>query len=291
MTFVPLRALRRTFWITSLCDWCQYQRRFKLPAVDDVADEVEVVAASVWRREIQQGVGLAPRRSQMDVRDEDGADLQLRLCVILVESEYPCTQPIVPAAQVNSVTGIVSARYWKRYWRVRLAAIPRASAERVGGIQEWRVRDQDAARLSSKAMWTRALRGNSARGRPAACAYALGDRSAAGGAAPATPGPSRRAPHPGDPPEPDDAHQLVLVVMMNGIAHEKKSRTDAAVVIDDASRARSSRACPAMPRAWRAGARCGDGTPASHRWGRRSPGRVVFRYMAVRGLRAERSTS
>ena len=40
---VPLRTLRRSFWTTSLCACGQYQPRAQLPAVDDVADQVDRV--------------------------------------------------------------------------------------------------------------------------------------------------------------------------------------------------------------------------------------------------------
>jgi hypothetical protein len=47
----------------------------QLPAVDDVADEVEGLALHV-AQEVEQGPGLAAGRAQMQVRDPDGAHRQ-----------------------------------------------------------------------------------------------------------------------------------------------------------------------------------------------------------------------
>ena len=72
MTLVPLRALRRIFCTTSLCACGQYHQRFEPPAVDDVADEIEIFGL-VLLQEVEQHLGLAAARAQMDVREEDRA--------------------------------------------------------------------------------------------------------------------------------------------------------------------------------------------------------------------------
>jgi hypothetical protein len=44
---------------------------FEPPAIDDVADQIEIIAL-VMLEEIEQQLGLAAARAQMHVRDEDG---------------------------------------------------------------------------------------------------------------------------------------------------------------------------------------------------------------------------
>ena len=77
MTRVPLRALRMIFWTTSLWACGQYQPALEPPAVDDVADQVEMLAL-VPLQEIEQQFGLAAARAEMDVRQEDRAEVLRR---------------------------------------------------------------------------------------------------------------------------------------------------------------------------------------------------------------------
>ena len=71
MTRVPLRAMRRIFCTTSLCACGQYQPPLQLPAVDDVADQIERVGA-VHPEEFEEIDGLAAARPQVDIRQPDG---------------------------------------------------------------------------------------------------------------------------------------------------------------------------------------------------------------------------
>ncbi len=75
----------------------------QLPAVDDVADEVEVRAVGV-AQEVEEPVRLAARGAEVDVRDEDRAVAQCRRFVFqLIRFLSIHAQAIVAARQVKSV--------------------------------------------------------------------------------------------------------------------------------------------------------------------------------------------
>ncbi len=75
----------------------------QLPAVDDVADEIEVAAVGALQ-EFEERPGLASRRAEMDVGDEDGAESQRRAGLVFKRNGSIHSQPIVGAAQVNCVS-------------------------------------------------------------------------------------------------------------------------------------------------------------------------------------------
>ena len=74
MMRAPLRALRSSFCTTSLCACGQYQPLFSAPAVDDVADQIDRVGL-VQAEEVEQQLGLAAARAEMDVGDEERAEV------------------------------------------------------------------------------------------------------------------------------------------------------------------------------------------------------------------------
>ena len=74
MMRVPLRALRSIFCTTSLCDCGQYQPDLQLPAVDDIADEIDLIGF-VLAQEAQQLVGLASARAKVNIGNEKRAVL------------------------------------------------------------------------------------------------------------------------------------------------------------------------------------------------------------------------
>jgi hypothetical protein len=76
----------------------------QLPAVDDVADEIEVRAVGV-AQEVEQLLGLAARGAQVDIRDEDRAVAQRRRFVfLLIRFLSIHAQAIVAARQVKAVS-------------------------------------------------------------------------------------------------------------------------------------------------------------------------------------------
>ena len=66
----PLRALRSSFCTTSLCGCGQYQPDLQLPAVDDVADEIDGLGVVV-AQEVEQPFGLAAARAEMNIGNEE----------------------------------------------------------------------------------------------------------------------------------------------------------------------------------------------------------------------------
>ncbi len=76
----------------------------QLPAVDDVAYEIQVAAVGV-AQEIEQARGLAARRTKVDVGNEDGAKREREVRVLqLIRVRSFHGQAIVLAAQVNRVS-------------------------------------------------------------------------------------------------------------------------------------------------------------------------------------------
>ena len=72
MTRVPLRACRKSFCTTSLCACGQYHDDCKRPAIDNVADQINRFGFVV-AEEIQQLIGLAATRTQMDIGNKNRA--------------------------------------------------------------------------------------------------------------------------------------------------------------------------------------------------------------------------
>ena len=73
MMRAPLRALRSSFCTTSLCGCGQYQPRAQLPAVDDVADQIDRVGI-VIAQEVEQAFGLAAARAEMNIGNEESTE-------------------------------------------------------------------------------------------------------------------------------------------------------------------------------------------------------------------------
>ena len=69
---VPLRALRRDLLHNVVVRLRPVPPALQAPTVDDVADEIEIVAF-VLLQEIQQQLGLATTGAEMDVRQKDRA--------------------------------------------------------------------------------------------------------------------------------------------------------------------------------------------------------------------------
>ena len=77
MTSVPLRALRSIFCTTSLCAWCQYQRRLSCqPSM--MSPTRYRWSDSVRRRKSSNRLGLAAGGAQMRIGNPDGAETQRR---------------------------------------------------------------------------------------------------------------------------------------------------------------------------------------------------------------------
>ena len=77
MSREPFRALRRSFWTTSLCSCGQYQPLLQPPAVDDVADQIDRLGVVV-AQEIEKQLGLAAAAAEMDVGDEERPEVSGR---------------------------------------------------------------------------------------------------------------------------------------------------------------------------------------------------------------------
>ncbi len=75
----PLRALRNSFCTTSLCCLRPVPAGPQLPAVDDVADQIDRVGI-VIAQEIEKLVGLATARAEMHIGNKERTELY---CAVL----------------------------------------------------------------------------------------------------------------------------------------------------------------------------------------------------------------